>query len=237
MNGARQLWEIQLCEERINKIERQYKQSTSYNELKKLKQDIEIKQGQLKEKKLSYTGINDNLSVLMGQSSQLEVQINDVKSRIFGGMLSSLKEINSHQVRLDSLEKKLLSLEEQQIALMEQKDELHRVVVGEQTDLNGQKDRFRQLHQEYLTEHTRYKQAINEEKLNLEKMIAGCNQELIAMYRQLKKRFTNPVSNVLKEICQGCHMGLSSERARQLKYVDHLVYCDHCGRILYYSGN
>ncbi len=67
--------------------------------------------------------------------------------------------------------------------------------------------------------------------------IARCRaelpQHLLARYEQIKSRYAaNAVVEVEDDICTGCRISLPKSQADRLKRG--LVFCDHCGRILYH---
>lgn len=60
--------------------------------------------------------------------------------------------------------------------------------------------------------------------------------ELFSVYERLlnnkKDRVVVPIEN---RVCSGCHIALTPQHENLVRKQDHLVFCEHCSRILYWQ--
>ena len=59
---------------------------------------------------------------------------------------------------------------------------------------------------------------------------------LIRYRRILKSKKDVAIVPIRHGACGGCHMKVTSQTALTAKGGEHLVSCDNCGRLVYWSG-
>jgi len=70
-------------------------------------------------------------------------------------------------------------------------------------------------------------------QMEIERCRSELPRSLLARYEQLKMRYSvGAVVEVENDICSGCRISLPKSLADRLKRG--MVFCDHCGRILYH---
>ena len=73
-------------------------------------------------------------------------------------------------------------------------------------------------------------------RLEMERCRSEISPALLARYERLKERYAAAtLVEVENGICPGCRVVLPKTAAKRLK--DEIVFCDHCGRILYDSDH
>lgn len=167
------------------------------------------------------------------EHASAEEAVNTVEGRLYGGEVTSPKELAQLEERLRSLREALQEREGNVYSLLEQverlKDQLQKVDAGAAKNA-GQLEaaRARLAHKE--SEWELEAEVLHSEVAELRKAIPP---ELLDLYER-KKATTRgePVALVRKGICQGCHMELPA--SVQSTHGRQLVTCEQCGRILHW---
>lgn len=58
-------------------------------------------------------------------------------------------------------------------------------------------------------------------------------EELLEVYFDVKKIRKDPIAFVIKDICMGCKLGISSMKVDEVRKGNKLVFCDNCKRIIF----
>lgn len=96
---------------------------------------------------------------------------------------------------------------------------------------------------------------VNEQKENLDKEIASCNNQLktlkdteanlsegidaetIIKFQRIIKRNRQGIVAVKRNVCNGCHMVLPAQFANEVRHGNKILFCPYCSRILYYEDS
>ncbi|AQS59873.1 zinc ribbon domain-containing protein [Desulforamulus ferrireducens] len=228
----RKLWALQQLEEQQEKQQQQKVDPELVNRLKALKAEIEALQGQLKELKDRYQKAKEEVNRLELAGTNLRAKQSQLNEKIYGGSLQG-KEIESYQQRLAQVNQELSQAEDEELALMQQRDDIRALWAEKKQRLEECTAQYKALHQTYLRQREEIKARATALAREMTELCEAIGEEDLKLYRQLKKRHRNPLGRVAKDICSGCHLGISFEKLKQLKYQEEPVYCNHCGRLLF----
>ena len=133
------------------------------------------------------------------------------------------------------LEREINQIEDQEIDLMEQGEIAGREIQSaestfktEQTQVQQQLGGLKQKG-EILTK------TLEETKAARQKAAAAVtDQELLERYERIfQSKGGNAVVSIEHEVCMGCHMKNTTTNVHRAKLAREIVYCEHCGRMLY----
>jgi uncharacterized protein len=133
------------------------------------------------------------------------------------------------------LEKEISQTEDHEIDLMEQAENIGREIQRaesefkvEQTQLQHQLVALKQKG-ELLTK------TLEETKAARKKAGAAvADQELLGRYERIfQSKGGSAVVPIEHEVCMGCHMKNTTTNVHRAKLAREIVYCEHCGRMLY----
>ncbi len=180
------------------------------------------------------------LDVLNGQRKDLDLQLenlntklDETKKQMYGGKVTSSKELSSLEKNSGLIDEQKKQLENQQLALMELIDKQQKATSDASkalqdkesargSDISAFKDRVQQLKDE-LKVLTADRQA--------EATEVDANH--LALYEALRKRRVGAVvSKVERGLCTGCRLNVPARDVSRARGTD-VVYCSSCGRILY----
>ncbi len=234
MSEMKLLWEMQQLNLKKIALEKQLKSSPVVKELTQLKVNIKAVQEELKEKKEVYDREKKHLKQKEDAAAGLREKIEALNNELYSGQHNNAKELTGVTAKLDDLKEKLKILDDEAIIFMEKIEELKQTILGETAALNSNKDRFRQLRDDYLQQKNSVSAEINAIPARQNKLGKGVTAEKMTIFRQLSDNFPDGmvIAGAAKGICAGCHMGVSFDIMKHLKLDDKIIYCDHCGRIL-----
>ncbi len=70
-----------------------------------------------------------------------------------------------------------------------------------------------------------------------EGLVDGISTPILRTYERMRESRlkSNAVVPVVNGVCQGCYMVVTKSVIMELKRSDELIFCEHCGRILFLS--
>jgi predicted nucleic acid-binding Zn-ribbon protein len=171
-------------------------------------------------------GLENEVNDIKEKISKYKIQLNQIKTNI--EYTSLLKEIEEAQQKIDQLEEEIISL-------MLSSDDIEKEI-KESTEKHSQEE-------EKLTKE---KSTIDHKKRELEKEIKELVQEKEKLLNQippsqsklytdlLRKKNGIALSPVKGEFCSMCHMRVRPQVINELKVEKEIIFCENCGRILYW---
>lgn len=72
---------------------------------------------------------------------------------------------------------------------------------------------------------------------NIEMSESCLEENILKKYKSIKESKKYGIVEVHNGICKGCNMKLSSSIIDEVKQVSEIVFCENCGRIIYYCKN
>ncbi|ABO50968.1 protein of unknown function DUF164 [Desulforamulus reducens MI-1] len=234
MNYTRNLWQLQLLEKYHKSMSGKKPGNEIIQQLQQLKKEIEAGQMQLKELKTHYQRIKEQSFELEQKSKETRGKCEQINAKIYDGTLH-VKEIQGCQQRVERLKQDISRLEDLELEKMQIKEDIKKQWESKKGTLELLKTKYKELHSRYLQEKEEIKERTAETARKMEELIQNVDKDLYKQYRQLKTKFPDPVGRVTKDACSGCHLGISFDKVKELKYEKGLVYCNHCGRILFWD--
>jgi predicted nucleic acid-binding Zn-ribbon protein len=136
---------------------------------------------------------------------------------------------------IELAQEKIHQLEEEGIALLDQLDlqqkevaQLQEQVAEEVKAQEGIIGQLKEQERQLVAE-------IHSLESQLKEQSGVVSEKLLANWQRLRKSSTKPplVVPVKGKACDGCHMTISNDLESRLLASELLVFCDHCGRLLY----
>ena len=160
----------------------------------------------------------DSITKLKNQ--QLETK----KNEEFAAMEHS---INNYQ---DEISK----LEDSQLELMEKGEELNNSL-EEANDIHAKEQKVVDAELAIIKERKiQFSKKIEELKSDREKIASSIDNDLLDQYNRIfKSKKGVAVSELVNDICSGCHMKVTPTTAGMVRAEKVVSTCDQCGRILY----
>lgn len=204
------------------------------NELAKiqaLKTDIRRK---VEEKEQEMEKLKDQIKGGEKRIQEISDQINKLENQ--QAAVKKMDEFNAITQEMTAANKERRTLEHQLSDLMDKQAGSEDLLISLKESLSSTENSSSAIEEE-IRENIR---KINEEGRSLlsqrTQLKETTDPELFSVYERLlnnkKDRVVVPIEN---RVCSGCHIALTPQHENLVRKQDHLVFCEHCSRILYWQ--
>ena len=192
-----------------------------------LRRKVEEKELEMEKLKEQIKGGEKRIQEISDQINKLENQQAAVKK---------MDEFNALTQEMTAANKERRTLEHQLSDLMDKQASGEDLLVSLKESLSSTENSSSAIEEE-IRENIR---RINEEGRSLlsqrTQLKEATDPELFSIYERLlnnkKDRVVVPIEN---RVCSGCHIALTPQHENLVRKQDHLVFCEHCSRILYWQ--
>lgn len=157
-------------------------------------------------------------------------QIKDTETKLYGGKVTNLKELEQIKLRYDAERREIADREEVILEKMGRCENLSQSIAEHETMLASLKKRHKQKQLETAQAIHEIDTAVEELERDLAGLLVAIRPDILSRYNELSRKMALPVAKVLQGICGGCHRSLPTGRIKAKQ--TELLYCDNCGRIL-----
>lgn len=222
--------------------ERDVRVSALAAELERLPEQIEAVDEELGARTAKFDEIKSRTRLIETERKKLDLEVQAKQAAIarYRSQQQTTRkneEFAALNHEIEHAEKEISTLEDSELELMEAYDKGLASVAVAQKEL------------------ALFQEKAKQKKADLEKRSAAVSAELIAAkekqaaaeqaiaeedlsrYRRiLKSKKDTAIVPINHGACGGCHMKLTSQTIVSAKAADHLVSCDNCGRLVYWTG-
>jgi hypothetical protein len=133
------------------------------------------------------------------------------------------------------LEKEISQTEDHEIDLMEQAENTGREIQRAESDFKVEQAQLQQQLVALKQKGELLTKTLEETKAARQKAGAAvADQELLGRYERIfQSKGGSAVVPIEHEVCMGCHMKNTTTNVHRAKLAREIVYCEHCGRMLY----
>ncbi|MCX7619822.1 MAG: C4-type zinc ribbon domain-containing protein [Acidimicrobiales bacterium] len=172
---------------------------------------------------------------LEDEIATVEAKAAEVNETLYGGTITSPRELQTLQQEIDSLKRRQASLEDDVLALMEQIEPLDAELADLDTrgaELDAEAQRLELVLAEAAAALDGELGGVAEER---QRVLAEVEADLLELYVRLRSQLGGiAVARLVAGSCQGCHLALPAAEVERLKRLppEELAYCEECGRLL-----
>ena len=161
-------------------------------------------------------------------------QLADVDRKLYGGSVSSPRELRDLQDRGTDLRRQIESGEEQLMTVMEGLEQAAQDAAEAEASLKRIVAERRVRETELLAERKSLAGQLRASQTEREEVRASIEAQPLRLYDRLRTtRGGQAVAEVRQRTCQGCRVSLTAAYEQRLRHGEQLVTCQSCGRILY----
>ncbi|MCL6447341.1 MAG: hypothetical protein K6U04_04200 [Armatimonadetes bacterium] len=235
MIDLKHLWEIQLLDQQRKSLESSFKGDDMASELRALKNDIEESRAAFKTLKEEYGSLKKELRKREMDTDELKERVGAMSKRLYDGSITSAKEVQSSNQKLLFLQDEIKRTEDLTLATMESLEAVRQKLEKLSAELNEKALHYRRLHGTYLGHQQKMRKMLAQIPQLRQKLLEKVDSNIWKKYVEMKKKIADPLARVEKGACTGCRVGLSFNDLRALKQGGTLVYCQNCGRMLFWE--
>ena len=185
------------------------------------------------------TSEQQRLDDLRHQQHSAEWDIDDLTSKIttaegqlYGGKITSPKELTSLQHEVNTLKANRDQAENKALEIMDQVEQAEASVTALTEELEKLKGEWHSQQQQLSAEIDHLKGKLSNLQQKRQRLSAEIDPQALELYEQLRRQKGQAVAKVEQGICRGCRISLSSSELQQAR-GGNLVHCSSCGRILF----
>ena len=222
-----------LLQEVETKIKMYLKEKQELDQRLDLEDGKKLKESSLIGIKTTITKYQLQINKIEHKIQELETKKTDMQKKIYGGVVSNIKELQALKIEDEHIEKDIKQLNQYAnkflIKLAEYEDNIV-TVAGEvkllRKDWNEKFPELKKRSEELVS-------MIQENQTNRNDLFKDIPDDLSMIYERLLKAKDNiAVSKVDSGACSVCHVKFPLSTERKLVFGDEVVFCDNCGRIL-----
>jgi hypothetical protein len=235
MPELKPLWVIQNLEDKNRRLKQKLFETKAPQDLQALKKELDGE-------RVAYDKLKEKFAVLKRNLKNKEMEINaageklaSLDRKLYGGDMTNVKELNSTSKKIDILKEKIKQEEDEMLNLMEEQELLSSNLEEISSRLEEKISIYRRMQDEKLADRKKIEQLLAQNTTEWEKLVDKLDDELWEKYQVMKKKMENPLARVVKGICRGCQVGVSFDDLRFLKQGKGPVFCNNCGRMLYWE--
>ncbi|PRX28317.1 hypothetical protein BX659_11348 [Orenia metallireducens] len=159
----------------------------------------------------------------------------DYQQQLYSGATSNPKELQKLQEKLDTTLESKKELEDELLELMLELEAKEDELLSLRENLDSKQEELIKLEEDYQEGNTKINQELDRVNSAKEDIFDKLEDEMISKYEDLYRRKRGRVVvEVSDGYCMGCRMLLPVNLVEEVKSSEEIVYCENCGRILYW---
>jgi hypothetical protein len=169
------------------------------------------------------------------EATALEEKAKEVERKLYGGTVSSPRELQAMQADVEQLRRHRGDLEDRELEIMEQREALDGAVAALEREAAEREHEIDALTTTITANEHEIDTELATEVAARATALATVPAELLGLYEQVRAKNKGVgVARLVGDTCQGCHLSLPAtdvDRIRRLP-ADTVARCDNCGAIL-----
>lgn len=193
--------------------------------------ELEFKVNNIKEKILDNNKYVVKLEKLL---KEYDYTKDKLEKDLYGGAITDIKQLNHLTREKEGIISKIDDVELRILEIIDEIEELHK-------QYNGLKDELDSLNLENLDTKNNVDKEIKQIQIRIRdaecersNIIPNIDNRILDKYEKIRNKKGKGIVLVNNYICSGCNMRISSYLMKDLKKGNEIVFCESCGRILYY---
>ena len=233
VRGIDRLLELQELDLSIDRLHSRLAELESEDDLRAARDRLADVEGRLGRLQLTVDESATAQRRLENDIDSIGLKIQDERKRLYDGSVANLKELQSIEAEVASLEGRKSRMEDQVLERMEEREELdHRLRPLEAEAAEG-RDRLAEIEEGSARELLDVKRSLAERATERAALLPSIDGELLDLYEDVRRQKKGVGAVALVDgVCQGCHQKLSPVYLDRLKRQSGVRRCEYCRRIL-----
>ena len=234
MNQLKLLWELEKNNSIIDKCRNslmELEHSIQISDLTTRINDMELRINQIEEIKRDN---NKQVAKLERLLKEYDYSKEKLESNLYNGSITDLKQLEHLTREKNGILEKIDEAEFNILEKMDENDSLQKEYNSLNDQLNNRKkeilDLKRTIDEEINMIQIEMKHA-NQERNNI---LPNIEEEILERYEKIRNNRAKGIVHVNNYICSGCNVRIPTYLVKNLRDNDEIIFCESCGRILYY---
>ena len=225
------LWQYQLLDAEVDRMERAIKRNPKRVALKKNHAFLLEQQNIAKKMEKDIEETIDRIEVIHLAIERIDSQVSALATRMEENpeSLKTAKDLNQNAQKL----LKTLEEYEQELKRLEKEaseyDRSEKEIRSKYAKVKAEYDALKAGYEE---EHAVEMNKLEQERKRVKENTAGIEPDLLAQYMAIKKHVSPPMAMLVGDQCGGCNMCLPQVTLRAIRSGTKIIECETCGRML-----
>jgi predicted nucleic acid-binding Zn-ribbon protein len=237
MNKINNLLELQHSYEEIRRYNKILKDGSHIYLLKKLKKEFEEDKAKFNELSSRLEAIKKELMGLSYKISSEKHILQEHEMRLDRAEAKEHKLMEELLANIEGIKSRIKKFEDESLVLMQEEENFEIEKEKLRIELINIKSNFNIKKEEVNNEIALAQKKIDDLKREVKSLEESLPEDLIKIYREIGRKHENVVAFLEGGMCLGCRMKVSAMTIDELHKSEELVFCNNCGRILFYDKN
>jgi predicted nucleic acid-binding Zn-ribbon protein len=229
------LLELQQHDTTIDQLRHRSRTLAERAELEEVHSRLRELRRRFDEVRARHSVVSESLKELAGQVDAAKLRKADIERRLYGGSVTSARDLQAMDGEVHHLVQHVDELEERQLELMEQLDPLDAEIDEIDDELDVLDKSASELRERIEDAEVTIEAEITVESSSRENAAARLPPDLLTHYETIRARLGGVgAARLVGNTCGGCHLALPAVEVDRIRKApaDSLITCDQCGRIL-----
>ena len=234
MNQLDLLWELENQKTVLEKYKKDFHEIRNDKNLEEIIEKVNSLKNSIVE--LNHRLYTSDLLLKDNNKSLIEYnyKITRLRKELYGGIVTDLDQLDYMNKEKDKLKLKIDSLEIDILTLMDQIERMDLELVSLEKDLFVIENKLEEFKYNKSVNLRKLENDINKAESKLKLLEDKIDLKLLERFNILRNTRQSSVVKVKEGICTGCNMRIPTYQIDIIKSKNEIVYCESCGRILYF---
>lgn len=237
MSQLELVWKLEKQNSLLDNYRKKLEIMINDSEIQNLERLFNDANKQLEDLKSRYESYKQKLYKDNSNLKEYDFKLLEIEKDLYDGSITDIKQLKYLSDEKDILGKQIDILETNIIKSMETSELMYTEILSIELNLNeitnkilGTKNYLKLMSDELI-------EKINQEEITAKELYKDIKPEILHRYKVLRKSKGSGVVSVKNYICSGCNMLVPTYLGEKLKSKNEIVFCESCGRILYYISD
>ncbi len=163
----------------------------------------------------------------------LTERIQDLEGRLYGGLITNIKEIEAGQQKAEEMRRRRSQLEDELLEIMVTLEDLRENDENLRRRLQEEEARWAETRSSLLEKQASLQEEQSSLEVKRKRLAASVGEAVLRTYEQLRSAKGGiAVSRLENRVCSACGVEVPRSVERSVRYEEALTFCPTCGRIL-----
>lgn len=227
------LLELQKVDSTIDRLEARRRNLPEQAELEALEERLALLEKTFGEQQSITDEIVSRQTKLDGEIEMLRTKLSTEEQKLYGGGITSPKELSALQAEIESIKRRIGSLEDSDLAVMEERETAERELGVFEEEVDSTRRNIEDATRRRDAASKEIDEQLEAARSERQTWVPKFNSELLTYYDDLRlSKGGVAIAALVDGACQGCHMQLPVQEAVKVRQSEGMAYCDECRRIL-----
>ncbi|MBS4535294.1 hypothetical protein GOQ29_06640 [Clostridium sp. D2Q-14] len=226
----------------MHEIDKEIKELELENETLEKNDNIQDILLSLQEKEYDITNFKTQLEVddikiqrLNQKLKQKNFKLKEVNEKLYSGEITNIKKLSTLQDEEKQIKEELEDIENEILKLLDNIESDTEKLYSVEKEYRTLKDKYKELKRSNKERSNIIKNKLKNLKEEIKKIKINLDKDVLEKYENLNKKKGKAIAKIDGDKCTGCHMSIPLSTISKIKKGNELIYCDNCGRILFYQ--